>query len=69
MDNLWKALSRWVAAKQEHDKAYAEYEGYSWDWAGHYLIKEVEEARAEAEQALNKIIDERIELNLAKQGS
>ena len=65
MDMLWQAINNWIAAKKEYGKAYEEYDGYSWDWAGHNVIKAVEEAQECAENVIGRIIDRRIKAILA----
>lgn len=60
MDDLWRAIEQWIVAKKEYDKAREEYDGYSWDWAGHDVITALEDARILAEKAINETIDKRI---------
>ena len=65
MDELMSAFQASADAQFELNKAYEEYEGYSWDYHGHYVIKAKEEAGERFQQSLEKVIDERVALTIA----
>ncbi len=66
MKRLIGAIARYLRAEDACNKARDEYGGYSWDYAGHDFIKDVENAQDEFEQALNAIIDERIRIGCSE---
>ena len=47
LKSLERAIEMWFVAKQEHDKAYAEYEDHSWDYHGSHYIDAMDDARKE----------------------
>lgn len=56
-DRLQKAIVEWFEALKSHEKALGEYDGYSWDWAGHYHIECLDKAKTEFNNALDELID------------
>ena len=66
MDELMQAFQDSADAQFEFNKAYEEYEGYSWDWAGHHIIEAKEKANKRFQEAPQEVIDERIALAIAK---
>ena len=69
IEDLMNALQRAIDAQHQHNKAHDEYQGGSWDYAGHYVIEDMKKAQADFENALRIHIDERIEVALAKKGT
>lgn len=64
--DVLNALARVIDSTNEHDRARDKYEGYSWDYAGHSLIWERDEARDDFAKRLDAYIDGRIEQRLAQ---
>jgi len=60
IESLMNALQRAIDARHECNKAHDAYEGYSWGWAGSRVIKAVNKAQADFEEALVGFIDDRI---------
>lgn len=65
IDAVLEALQNYSDAKDRHDEAHREYDGYSWDYHGGDLIREVEEKRAQVVKELNAYIDARVSEALA----
>lgn len=60
------ALARVIDSTNEHDRARERYVGYSWDYVGHSLIWERDQARDDFAKRLDAYIDQRIAAALAK---
>lgn len=60
IDNLMDAFAKYVEARQVHDKAQDEYEGYSWGYHGTRLQEAVNKAGEHTKAELNAYIDKRI---------
>jgi len=58
-DELIESLVTLMNVQSKYNKAVAEFEGYSWDWYGRDLIKELDEAKENAKNLMDKYIDER----------
>jgi len=66
ISDLMTAFQNAVNAQHEYNKAYEEYDGYSWDWAGGDYIDATKKAQIAFESALEQYIDERIAVVIAK---
>ena len=66
IDRLQQAIKNWFNASAAYDKAYEEYEGYSWGWAGGYEIENRQKAAEEFEATLNELVDERVRVAVAE---
>jgi hypothetical protein len=60
VDDLVRAIDRYTEARKKHDKAFEKYDGYSWDYYGHYEIKALDEARDAFRAALDGYVDARV---------
>ncbi len=65
IDNLIDCLETLANTQMRYNKAYEEYDGYSWDYAGHDVIKELGNAKTSLRMVLNSYIDSRVETILA----
>lgn len=59
--NVLNALARVIDSTNEHDRARDKYDGYSWDYVGHSLIWQRDQARDDFAKRLDAYIDQRIE--------
>lgn len=66
LEKLFDAMATLQQLQAQHDKEFAEYDGYSWDWNG-YWYRNLEQAREDVTVALNNIIDQRVEEKLKEQ--
>lgn len=65
-EDLIRALQECIDATGRHEKALAEYKGYSWDYHGSCYIEEMEAAQEHFEKALNNLINDRVAAAVAK---
>jgi len=57
-----ESLERYFKARQEHDKAYDEFEGdYSWDYEGFNYIIEISDAEEECIKLFQQLIREEVQ--------
>ena len=63
-----QAVNEYMKAKQEHDRAFEEYLGYSWNWEGGLVIEQMEKAEKKMQEYFNTAVDERVKELLAKSG-
>ena len=68
IEELLNALQRAVDAQHEHNKQRDEYEGYSWDYHGSYIIEAMEKAQQDFKDSLEKYIDERVDAAIDRRG-
>lgn len=66
MEVLHRAIQAWYEASAAYDKAFEDYEGYSWGWAGGYEIEERQKAAENLESAINDVIDRRVRKQIAE---
>jgi len=59
IDELTESLVRIINVQTRYNKESAEYEGYSWDWAGHNIIEELNDAKDDFKTLMDKYIDQR----------
>ena len=64
IDDLIESLVNLINVQSRYNKEVAEYDGYSWDWAGQYIIEELNEAKENTKNVLDKYIDERVEAKI-----
>lgn len=61
---LIQSLQNLIDAKNKHDKERDAYDGYSWGYFGHSLVKDMEDAAEEFGNRLAEIIDKRVDEKL-----
>ena len=66
IDELLEAMQQIVNTKIAYDKEIEAYDGYSWDYYGHHVIKALEDAKTKYAELLAAYIDERIKIALNK---
>jgi|19_taG_2_1085344.scaffolds.fasta_scaffold01229_14 hypothetical protein len=64
IDELTRSLLRLVLVQSEYNKAFEEYEGYSWDWAGGHIIEELSDAKKDFKKLMDGYIDQRVEAKI-----
>ncbi len=69
IDKMIEAINHYMKAKQEYNKAYDEYEGYSWDWAGHFVIEDLESAQEDMRTQFKAAIKLAVQEELAERES
>jgi hypothetical protein len=64
MNELIESLITLMNTQSRYNKAVAEFEGYSWDWYGRNIIEELDEAKENAKNLMDKKIDERVKIKI-----
>ena len=59
-DRLQEAIVRWFEALKVYEKAFDNYDGYSWDYDGGYLIERLNKTKIEFNNAMDEYIDIKI---------
>lgn len=66
IDAVMAAMSEYAASQKRHDKARAEYEGYSWGYHGWSYIRDVDESKVNAEKVLEQYIEACVQRAISK---
>ena len=63
-DEVVDGLTRVLEKKEAYDKAYAEYDGYSWGYHGHDYIEDLRDAKRDFVNSLRKLIQQTVAASL-----
>ena len=64
MTELIESLVTLMNVQSRYNKAVEEFDGYSWDWYGRDMIEELDNAKTNAKDSMDKYIDERVDAKI-----